>query len=195
MEKPVDWNPHFEWPFDHRRRVTLKIFGDPNPVVAALGLDIVLPDPDSPDVVRWNNDPGGWKRVLRGRIVDPLEDGDSEWVLLMAPDWGGIWFDLEEGVIVFFQAERIDEAISLLATLDAHSVPFSFPNGRSRVWLMPGTMTDDTPDVIERIEATGFVATSRRDVWSRLAASPVRSGRRKPPGAGLRTGQATPADL
>ena len=35
MEKPADWNPHFERPFDHRRRVTLKIFGDPNPVVGA----------------------------------------------------------------------------------------------------------------------------------------------------------------
>ena len=30
---------------------------------------------------------------------------------------------------------------------------------------MPGTMTDDTPDVIEWIEATGFVATGRRNVW------------------------------
>ena len=163
-QKPADWHPHFEWPFDRRRRVTLKILGDPNPVVRALGLDIVLPDPDSPDVARWNDDPGGWKAALRGRIVDPLEDGDSDWALLMAPEWGRIWFDLEEGVMVYFQAERMDDAMALLATLDAHGVPFSFPSGRARIWLMPG-MADEMPEVIERIEATGFVPNGHRDIW------------------------------
>ena len=180
-QKPADWHPHFEWPFDHRRRVTLKILGDPNPVVQALGLDIVLPDPDSPDVVQWNDDPGGWKPALRGRIVDPLENGDTEWVLLMAPEWGRIWFDLEEGVKVLFQAERMDEVMALLATLDAHGVPFSFPNGRARIWLMPGGMAYDTPEVIERIEATGFVANTRRDIWipPRCLAGEIRTNKSK----------------
>jgi hypothetical protein len=165
-EKPADWNPHFEWPFDQRRRVVLKILGNPNPVVQALGLDILLPDPDSPDVGQWNENPGGWKTPLRGRIAGPLEEGsDTEWALLMAPVWGRIWFDLEEGVIVYFQVERMDEAMSLLETLDAHDVPFSFPNGQSRVRLMPGSLAYDTPEVVQRIEATGFVANQRRDAW------------------------------
>ena len=179
-EKPADWDPHLEWPFDRRRRVTLKILGDPNPVVRALGLDIVLPDPDSPDVARWNDDPGGWKAALRGRIVDPLEDGDSEWALLMAPEWGRIWFDLEEGVKVLFQAERMDEAMALLATLDSHGVLFSFPNGHARIWLIPG-MADETPGVMERIEATGFVPNGHRDIWipPRCVAGEVRGNKSK----------------
>jgi hypothetical protein len=159
QKKPVDWDEHYEWPYDRSRRVCMKILGDPNPVVRALGLDITLPNPDSLDVVRWDGNPGGWKAGLRGQIADPWEKGgDTEWALLLAPDWGRVWFDLEEGVIVYFPVERIDAATSLLATLRAHEVPLTFPDGTSRVWVMPVAPGDDTvPEVEARIEAAGFV--------------------------------------
>jgi hypothetical protein len=85
--KPADWNEHFEWPYERSCRVCMKLLCDPNPVVRALGLDITLPNPYGPDAARWENNPGGWKVALRGRIADTEEvRGDTEWALLLAPD-------------------------------------------------------------------------------------------------------------
>ena len=148
-EKPADWDERYEWPYDRSRRVCMKILGDPNPVVRALGLDITLPNPDSPDA-KWERNPGGWKAALRGRIADTCETrGDTEWALLLAPEWGRVWFDIEEGVIVYFPVERISKAMSLLATLRAHEVRLVFPDGTSRVWVMPVAIGDNAaPGVI-----------------------------------------------
>ena len=90
-EKPADWDERYEWPHDRSRRVCMKILGDPNPVARALGLDIALPNPDGSDVGRWENNPGGWKVALRGLIADTCEvRGDTDWALLLAPDWGRV---------------------------------------------------------------------------------------------------------
>ena len=70
--------------------------------------------------------------------------------------------------------------MALLATLDSHGVLFSFPNGHARIWLIPG-MADETPGVMERIEATGFVPNGHRDIWipPRCVAGEVRGNKSK----------------
>jgi hypothetical protein len=162
--KPADWNEHFEWPYDRSRRVCMKLLCNPNPVVRALGLDITLPNPYGPDAARWENNPGGWKVALRGRIADTEEvHGGTEWAMLLAPDWGRVRFDMEEGVVVYFPVERIEEAVSLLATLRAHAVPLTFADGTSCVCVTPFALSGDTvPEVEARIEAAGFVPDRRR---------------------------------
>ena len=168
QEKPADWDERYEWPYDRSRRVCMKILGDPNPVVRALGLDITLPNIEAiDDETQWDDDEGRWKIPLRGLIADTCEvRGDTDWALLLAPAWGRIWFDLEEGVIVYFPVEHIAEAVSLLATLRAHDVPLSFPDGTPRVWVMPVALVEDTrPEIEARIEAAGFRPDTRRTVW------------------------------
>jgi hypothetical protein len=169
-EKPADWDERYEWPYDRSRRVCLKILGDPNPVVRALGLDITLPIPDV-DEGPWNNDGDWWKPPLRGLIADTCEvRGDTDWALLLAPEWGRIWFDLEEGVVVYFPVERMAEALSLLATLREHDVPFAFPDGTPRVWVTPVAQVEDTrPEIEALIEAAGFRPDARRIVWTAAA--------------------------
>jgi len=168
QEKPADWDERYEWPYDRSRRVCMKILGDPNPVVRAFGLDITLPNPEAGDEGPWNNNGDWWKPPLRGLIADTCEvRGDTDWALLLAPAWGRIWFDLEEGVIVYFPVEHIAEAVSLLATLRAHDVPLRFPDGTPRVWVMPVTLVEDTrPEIEARIEAAGFRPDTRRTVWA-----------------------------
>lgn len=167
QEKPADWDGRYEWPYDRSRRVCMKILGDPNPVVRALGLDITLPNPDAIDATQWDDYEGRWKIPLRGRIADTCEvRGDTDWALLLAPEWGRIWFDLEEGVIVYFPVEHIAEAVSLLAALRTHDVPLTFPDGTPRVWVMPVAIVEDTrPEIEMRIEAAGFRPDTRRIVW------------------------------
>ncbi len=166
-EKPADWSLHYEWPFDRERRICMKILGDPNPVVRALGLDITLPDPDADDVGKWFNNPGSWKIPLRGRIADPNEQEDPDWALLMAPDWGRVWFDLEEGVIVYGPIEQVGEMLAIVAALRAHDVPLLFPNGKPRVWIMPGYSTDDAlvDELAAAVEGHGFVPNKHRSYW------------------------------
>jgi hypothetical protein len=171
-EKPADWDEHYEWPYDRSRRVCMKILGDPNPVVRALGLDITLPNSDAIGLEPWDDYEGLWKIPLRGLIADTCEpNGDTDWALLLAPVWGRVWFDLEEGVIVYFPVENIAEAASLVATLRAHDMPLTFPDGMSRVWVMPVAIGDDAaPDVEARIEAAGFAPDNRRSIWTPVAA-------------------------
>jgi hypothetical protein len=163
LEKPADWDERYEWPYDRSRRVCMKILGDPNPVVRALGLDITLPNPETGEDSPWNDDGDWWKPPLRGLIADTCEvRGDTDWALLLAPAWGRIWFDLEEGVIVYFPVDHIAEAVSLLATLRAQAVPLTFPDGASRIWVMPIEFGDHAaPDMTARIEAAGFAPTKR----------------------------------
>jgi len=170
QEKPADWDERYEWPYDRSRRVCMKILGDPNPVVRALGLDITLPNPHSPDA-KWERKPSGWKAALRGRIADICEArGDTEWALLLAPEWGRV-VRCGRGVVVYFPVEHISKALSLLATLRAHEVPLVFPDGTPHVWVMPVAMGDNAaPEVVAGIEEAGFMPDERRLIWTPAAA-------------------------
>ncbi len=54
----------------------------------------------------------------------------------------------------------------MVATPRAHDVPMAFPDGTTRVWVMPVATSDDAaPDVEARIEAAGFAPDSRRSIW------------------------------
>jgi hypothetical protein len=47
----------------------------------------------------------------------------------------------------------------------------TFPDGTTRVWVMPVATSDDAaPDVEARIEAAGFAPDSRRAIWTLVAA-------------------------
>jgi hypothetical protein len=94
-EQPTDWDDDFEWPFASRRRIYLKFWGDPNPIVQALGLDVVLPDPDTVDEQAASQWLTTWKKYLKGRIADRCDESeDSDWALLVSTEWSRVWFDL-----------------------------------------------------------------------------------------------------
>ena len=166
-ERPTDWDDHYEWPFNRSRRLAMKILGDPNHAVRALGLDIELPNPDAKDPEYWRRiQADGWKPGLRGRIADPWDEGDSDWALLMKPLWGRIWFDIEEGLIVYFQVENLSHAVDLLGGLSAACVPLVWEDGRSKVIVMALSSVDPAPEIEPALRAAGFVPEPEGMWWT-----------------------------
>jgi hypothetical protein len=166
-ERPADWDDLDEWPFDWSRRMKLTIHGDPNPIVRALGLDIELPDPDRRDAAYWERvHAEGWKSKLRGKIADTWEKGDPDWALLLKPEWGRIWFDLEVGIVIYFSIDNLAHAVALLGKLSADGISFVADNGWSLVWLMP-CLLDQLAEFAPTVEAAGFVPHPHRGIgWT-----------------------------
>jgi hypothetical protein len=163
-EKPADWDDDFEWPFDSRRRIYLKFLGDPNPIVPALGLDVELPDPETVNEQTASQWLTTWKKDLKGRIADRCDESeDSDWAFLVSTEWSRVWFDLEEGIIVYFQIEQLPQALVLLDKLRAAGVPLYFPDGKPRISVRPCDLEEGlTPDVTSAIERAGFLTDRHR---------------------------------
>jgi hypothetical protein len=176
--RPADWDDHYEWPFVRARRLIMKILGDPNLAVRALGLDIELPNPDADDRVYWERiHAEGWKPKLRGKVADPWEEGgDPDWALLLKPHWGRIWFDLEEGLIVYFQVENLGHAVDLLGTLSTAGVPLVWEDGAPRVWVSPCELMDPAAEIEPALRAAGFVPDPRGLRWTPHWLQPLGSG-------------------
>jgi hypothetical protein len=166
-EKPSNWDDAYEWPFNRHRRVCLKFLGNPNPILQALGLEITLPDPETLDEETAKAWHGNWKDQFKGRVADrcDLKD-DPDWMLLLAPDWGRIWFDIEEGVSVYCQEENMMRALDLLAMLSSARVPMQFPNGDPRVYVRRfATLAPLAAETVAQIEAAGFVQDRSQFIW------------------------------
>lgn len=159
-------------------KVAVSIFGDPTAIARALGLDIVLPDPDNEDPAYWEtiHADGGYKRRIEGRIADPWFDGDPDWALLLRLPWGEVWFDIEEGIKLFLAAQEFGRALIFLDGLHANGIPLQGEDGRSLVWVSP-TRFDD--DVMERVggclRAAGLVQGINEIVWELPPGWPVRA--------------------
>jgi hypothetical protein len=166
-EKPSDWDDAYEWPFNRHRRVCLKILGNPNPILQALGLEITLPDPDSLDEESAKPWHGNWKDQFRGRVVDRCDvNDDADWLLLLAPEWGRIWFDIEEGISIYCQEENMGRALDLLSMLSGTGVPMHFPNGDPRVSIRRvATLAPLAAETVSQIEAAGFVQDRIQFIW------------------------------
>jgi hypothetical protein len=148
--------------------VVMNIFEDSTAIARVLGLDIQLPDPDNEDPTYWDHihANGGYKRRIEGRIADPWLEGDPDWALLLRLPWGEVWFDIEEGIKLFFPASEITHALLLLGGLRSKGISLTGEDGRSLVWVSPTQHDDPTLErVRERLEAAGLVQGLNEIVW------------------------------
>jgi len=129
-----------------------------------LGLDVVFPDPDTVDEQAASQWLTTWKKYLKGRIADRCDESeDSDWALLVSTEWSRVWFDLKEGIVVYFQIEQIPQALVLLGKLREAGVPLYFPDGKPRFSVRPRDLEEGLmPDVTAAVERVGFVTDRHR---------------------------------
>jgi hypothetical protein len=105
-----------------------------------------------------------WKKDLKGRIADRCDESEaSDWALPVSTEWSRVWFDLEEGTIVYFQIEQLPQALALLDKFRETGVPLYFPDGKPRISVRPCDLEGGlTPDVTAAIERVGFLTDRHR---------------------------------
>ena len=126
-------------------RVKINVLEDATMVARALGLDVELPDVGSRDPAYWEAlRRDGWKRKLRGRVLDTEEDGDPDWCTLLAFPFCAVRFDLEEGVVVLTTVADLVPALDLVQGLAGRGgVALRGAGGEARVKAMPCSFRRD----------------------------------------------------